>query len=228
MRTSWGAAAWSSSGTSDSRPETQVDSRGLGAPGIPPPRATVYRLSHVRISTVGHEAEDYPTSAIRQDLTRTTLAVICILLLIAGSLWILLPFLAATVWATMLVVATWPILESLQRRLGNRRAPAVAVMTLGLLLLLVIPLWGAIQTIAEHAQEVTDLAKKLAESGLPQPPDWVGKLPLVGKKLSETLSAWANAGPAGLEAKLGPYVSAAALWVFNQAGSLGGTLVQFL
>ena len=156
------------------------------------------------------------------------MAVICILLLIAGSLWILLPFLAATVWATMLVVATWPILESLQRRLGNRRAPAVAVMTLGLLLLLVIPLWGAIQTIAEHAQEVTDFAKKLAESGLPQPPEWVGKLPLVGKKLSLTLSAWADAGPAGLEAKLGPYVSAAVSWVFDQAGSLGGALVQFL
>jgi predicted PurR-regulated permease PerM len=200
----------------------------LGAPGIPPPRPSVYRLSHVRISTVGNKVEGYPTSTIRQDLTRTTLAVICILVLIAGSLWILLPFLAATVWATMLVVATWPILESLERRLGNRRAPAVAVMTLGLLLLLVIPLWGAIQTIAEHAQEVTDLAKKLAESGLPQPPEWVGKLPLVGKKLSETLSAWADAGPAGLEAKLGPYVSAAALWVFDQAGSLGGTLVQFL
>jgi predicted PurR-regulated permease PerM len=156
------------------------------------------------------------------------LAVICILLLIAGSLWILLPFLAATVWATMLVVATWPILESLQRRLGNRRAPAVAVMTLGLLLLLVIPLWAAIDTIAEHAQEVSGLATKLAESGLPRPPEWVGKLPLVGKRLSETLSAWADAGPAGLEAKLGPYVSGAASWVFDQAGSLGGALVQFL
>ena len=156
------------------------------------------------------------------------MAVICILLLITGSLWILLPFLAATVWATMLVVATWPILESLERRLGNRRAPAVAVMTLGLLLLLVIPLWGAIHTIAEHAQEVSGLATKLAESGMPQPPEWVAKLPLVGKRLSETLTAWANAGPEGLEAKLGPYVSAAALWVFNQAGSLGGTLVQFL
>jgi predicted PurR-regulated permease PerM len=97
-------------------------------------------------------------TAIRQDLTRTTLAVICILLLIAGSLWVLRPFLAATVWATMLVVATWPILKALEARLGNRRAPAVALMTLGMLLLLVIPLWAAIDTIAEHAEEVRGLA----------------------------------------------------------------------
>lgn len=167
-------------------------------------------------------------SAIRQDLTRTTLAVICILLLIAGSLWILLPFLAATVWATMLVVATWPILKSLEARLGHRRTPAVALMTLGMLLLLVIPLWAAISTIAEHADQVGRLAKKVAASGLPQPPEWVGKLPLVGERLSATLAAWADAGPAGLEARLGPYVSDGARWAFDQVGSLGGTLVQFL
>jgi predicted PurR-regulated permease PerM len=167
-------------------------------------------------------------SAIRHDLTRTTLAIICILLLIAGSLWVLRPFLAATVWATMLVVATWPILKALEARLGNRRGLAVALMTLGMLLLLVIPLWLAIDTIAEHAEEVAGLAKKVTESGLPQPPEWVGKLPVVGKRLSATLVSWADAGPAGIEARLGPYVSDAARWVFAEAGSLGGTLVQFL
>lgn len=57
--------------------------------------------------------------------------VICILLLIPGSLGVLRPFLAATVWATMLVVATWPILTSLEARLGNRRAPAQRTTTNG-------------------------------------------------------------------------------------------------
>lgn len=167
-------------------------------------------------------------NAIRQELTRTTLSVICILMLIAGSLWVLRPFLAATVWATMLVVSTWPIMKSVEARLGNRRGAAVALMTLGMLLLLVIPLWAAIDTIVEHADDVGVLAKRLAESGLPQPPDWVRKIPLVGDRISATLAAWADAGPAGLEARLRPYASSAATWVLNKAGSLGGTLVQFL
>jgi predicted PurR-regulated permease PerM len=167
-------------------------------------------------------------SAIRQDLTRITLAIICLLLLIAGSLWVLRPFLAATIWATMVVVSTWPILKSLETRLGHRRAPAVALMTLGMVLLLVIPLSLAIGTIVEHADEVRVLAKRVADSGLPQPPEWVGKVPLVGKELSATMAAWADAGPSGLEARLGPYASDAARWVANQAGSLGGVLVQFL
>ena len=88
---------------------------------------------------------------IRGDLTRTTLAVFCIVGLIAMSVWVLRPFLAATVWATMIVVATWPLLKSLDARFGHRRAPAVAVMTLGMLLLLVVPLWLAIDTISFRA-----------------------------------------------------------------------------
>ena len=72
-------------------------------------------------------------TTLRQDLTRTTLAIICILLLIAGSLWILRPFLGAAVWAAMLVVASWPLLKSLEARLGGRRGPAVTVMTLSLI-----------------------------------------------------------------------------------------------
>ena len=121
--------------------------------------------------------ESSPTSSVRQDLTRTTLAVICLLLLIGTTLWVLRPFLAAGVWATMLVVSTWPLLKSLQARLGNRRAPAVALMTLGLLLLLILPLWAAIDTIARHADQVTALAKTVADSGLPQPPEWVQECP---------------------------------------------------
>ena len=104
-----------------------------------------------------------PSSTLRQDLTRTTLAVITLLLLIATTLWVLRPFLAAGIWATMLVVSTWPMLISLQGRLGGRRGPAVALMTLGLLLLLILPLGAAFETIAGNAGRVTALAKTLAD-----------------------------------------------------------------
>lgn len=167
-------------------------------------------------------------SAVRQDLTRTTLAIVCIFLLIVASLWVLRPFLAATVWATMLVVATWPMLKSLEARFGNRRSPAVAVMTVGMLLLLVLPLWGAIETIVDHADQLTDVAKKVAVTGVPQPPEWVAGLPLVGEKLSASWRQLADSGSDGLVSRATPYVTVAAKWTLGQAGSLGGMLVQFL
>jgi predicted PurR-regulated permease PerM len=56
-----------------------------------------------------------------RDITRITLGVVFIGLMITASLWVLLPFVGATVWATMIVVATWPIMIGLQARLGGRR-----------------------------------------------------------------------------------------------------------
>ena len=122
------------------------------------------------------------------DLTRNTLAVFCIVGLIALSLWVLRPFLAATVWSTMLVVATWPWLVSLQKALGGRRAPAVMVMTVGMLLLLIAPLWWAISTITQKSDQFMVLGKQLASNGLPALPDWVEHIPFVGEKINTALS----------------------------------------
>jgi predicted PurR-regulated permease PerM len=165
---------------------------------------------------------------IRQDLTRTTLAILCIFLLIAMSLWVLRPFLAATVWATMIVVATWPLLESLQMRLGNRRAPAVLIMTVAMLLLLVLPLWLAIDTIAEHFDQLTELAKDFAHDGIPQPPEWVSALPLVGEKIAASWTQFAATSPAAIATKVTPYAADTGKWLLGQVGGLGGMLIQFL
>lgn len=128
----------------------------------------------------------------RPDLARNTLAILCIFGLIGLSLWVLRPFLAATVWAVMIVVATWPLFAGLEARLGGRRLLAVLVMTLGMLLLLVLPVWLVIGTISQHAEQLAGLLKSVTSSGLLQPPDWVSALPLVGKKLAV---AWRPAVP---------------------------------
>ena len=165
---------------------------------------------------------------IHRDLTRTTLAILCILLLIAASFWVLRPFLAATVWATMIVVATWPMLKSLERRFGGRRAPAVALMTLGMLLLLVVPLWLAIGTIVDHLEDIAGFARRLAASGLPPAPDWLAGLPLVGGKLAALWGEVADAGSDGLLAKVQPYAAQSGKWVMVEVGGLGFMLLQFL
>jgi predicted PurR-regulated permease PerM len=80
----------------------------------------------------------------QRDITRTVLAVLFIGALIGTSLWILRPFLGAAIWAVTIVTATWQLMISIQSRLWGRRSLAVAVMTMVLLCVLVIPLWLAI------------------------------------------------------------------------------------
>ena len=86
-----------------------------------------------------------------RDLTRTTLGVLFIGGMMTACFYILGPFLTAIVWAATLVIATFPLLLRLQSALGGRRAIAVAVMTIGLLLVFVVPFWLAIATVVRNA-----------------------------------------------------------------------------
>ena len=162
------------------------------------------------------------------DLTRNTLAVFCIVGLLALSLWVLRPFLAATVWATMLVVATWPWLISLEKAFGGRRMPAVAVMSVGMLLLLVAPLWWAISTITQKSDQFMVLGKSLATNGLPALPEWVEHIPFVGEKIANSWTDLIAGGATGFMDHVAPYAASTGKWVLSQFGGLGGMLIQFL
>jgi predicted PurR-regulated permease PerM len=167
-------------------------------------------------------------SSLRHDLTRSVLTIIVIVGLIALSLWILKPFLAAAIWAAMIVVATWPLLTLAEAKFGNRRAPAVAVMTLAMLLLLVLPLWLAIDTIVDHSGELSGFARRLAADGLPPPPSWVATLPVIGEKMNALWLQVAADGTKGLVTKVAPYAAESSKWALAQVGGLGGMLIQFL
>jgi predicted PurR-regulated permease PerM len=165
---------------------------------------------------------------MQHDLTRSTLAIFFIVGLLALSLWVLRPFLAATVWATMIVVATWPWLVSLERLFGGRRTPAVAVMSVGMLLLLVAPLWWAITTIADRSDQLIAFWKDLTDNGIPTPPSWVEAIPYVGEKLATGWRDFIAGGAPGILDHITPYASSTGKWLLSQFGGLGGMLIQFL
>ena len=164
----------------------------------------------------------------RSDLAKITFGVLSIGLLIASALWILRPFLGATIWAAMLVVATWPAFLWIQARLWKRRSLAVLVMVVILLLLFVLPLTLAITTIASNAEEVVNWVRMLISQGPPTLPGWVQRLPLVGARLTQAWSELVAAGVSGLEAQVTPYIRQVTSFVLAQAGVLGALTLQFL
>src|SRR5215468_7033521 len=105
------------------------------------------------------------------ELTRTTLAVLFVGGLIATSFWILWPFLPAVIWATTLVVATWPIMRHVELRLWRKRGLAVAVIT-------------------QHFDRIAGWVTSLASFELPPPPHWLAGLPFFGERAA---SLWATA-----------------------------------
>jgi predicted PurR-regulated permease PerM len=163
------------------------------------------------------------------DLTRTTFAVLFIGLLIAASLWILRPFIGPGIWAITVVVATWPVMLRVQKRLWGRRSLAVVVMTAAMLLLFVVPLALAILTLVDNADRIVDGARALAAMRVPtSPPDWLANLPYVGDRITDGWHQLAAAGLEGLLGKVQPYAGDVTKWVVGQVGNVGFLLLQFM
>ena len=163
------------------------------------------------------------------DLTRTTFAVLFMGLLIGASLWVLRPFLGPGIWATMVVVATWPLMRRVQGLLGGHRALAVTVMTIGLLLLFVVPLLLAIGTIFVNVDVIADGIRSASTWRPPEaPPAWVSALPVVGGLID---GAWGQAAALGLRdllPRITPYAGEVTKWVLAEVGSIGFLVLQFL
>src|SRR5512137_1772797 len=120
------------------------------------------------------------TQTNSSDLTRTTLAVLFIGILIAACFWVIRPFLSSLLWATMIVIATWPLFLKLQTRLWGKRWLAVLVITAVLLLVLIVPICFAVLTILNRSDEIVGWFKSLSTVKIPPPPGWLEKIPVAG------------------------------------------------
>ena len=119
------------------------------------------------------------------DLTRTTLAVLFIGILIAACFWVMRPFLSSLLWAAMIVIATWPFFLKLQTRLWGKRWLAVLAMTVLLLLVLIVPICFAVLTILNQTDEIVGWFKSLSTVKIPPPPSWLEKIPITGNSAVE-------------------------------------------
>jgi predicted PurR-regulated permease PerM len=167
-------------------------------------------------------------SDTRPDLARSIFQMLFLGALILGCFWILRPFLLAMIWATTIVVSTWPLMLRLEAWLGGRRGWAVTVMTGALLLLLLAPLVVAVSTIAQHADRIVAGVKSLAAFSVPPPPSWLARIPLAGEMLATQWKEWAAVGVEGISASLAPYAGAVAGTFVTQIGNVGLMVVQFL
>jgi len=159
-----------------------------------------------------------------RDLPRIVLGVLFILLIGGASLYILKPFLPAVIWATMIVVATWPLLAKAQQHLGGSRTLATIAMMVLLLVIVIAPLVALISAIVGQAERLSEL--RHIQIRLPGPPDWVASIPLIGERAATEWRSIVAEGPESLAARVSPYMSAIGAWLLAQLGGLGWMVVH--
>ena len=165
---------------------------------------------------------------IQRDMTRSVLAVIFIVSLIGASIWILLPFLGALIWATTIVVATWPLMKKFQDWLWGKRSLALAAMTLLLLCVFIVPLSLAIGTIVSNVDDIVGWTKSLTAFKTPLPPEWLASIPIVGAKVADLWRYVAAQGIGEMGSRAAPYAGGIIKWFVTQIGGVGVLLVEFL
>ena len=158
------------------------------------------------------------------DMPQRLFTLLFILLMIVACIWIVQPFILGFAWASMVVIATWPLMLRVQRLLWNRRSLAVIVMTLLLLLLFIIPIALLVNSLIDNSAPVIAWATQ----GHMEMPSllWLNDIPAIGEKLFSSYHKLVAGGGSAIMAKLQPYVGRTTGFFVAQAGHLGRLMIH--
>lgn len=170
---------------------------------------------------------DKAGSFLRDRFIERVILLALLAFLAFACLNIVRPFIGPLLWGIIITVSTWPLYRWLAQRLGNRRKIAATIMSVGLVVVLVVPISMLVSSLAEGITAVAGLLRDLTTVHLPPPPDWLRELPVIGPTLDER---WREAMvdlPAALE-RLRPYIGTAASLALSWGADLGVAAIQFM
>ena len=147
-----------------------------------------------------------------------------LILLLLGCLLVLRPFVSALLWAAVLCYASWPLYERLLRWTGNRRALVSWLMTLGLFILVLLPFLIIGSSLVDNISSFTGAAYARLAGGPPEPPAWLGKIPVFGEQAVEQWQVLAH-DSARLWAESRRLVELAGSWLLKAGLGLGRGLL---
>ena len=117
-------------------------------------------------------------------LERAISGIVLVLLLVA-CLLVLRPFASALLWAIVLCFSSWPLYTRVLRLVGGRRTLAALVMTLGMVLVVLLPFVVIGAAVSDDVRDLSIAVRGWIDTGPPAPPDWLAKVPLVGSRAVE-------------------------------------------
>jgi predicted PurR-regulated permease PerM len=150
---------------------------------------------------------------------------IALVLVLAGCLIVLFPFVSAILWAIILCSSSWPLYERLLRGLRGRRTLAAAVMTGLLVVVMLLPFVIVGVTLADNVEAVSAAVRKWFAVGPPRAPDWVEKLPVVGREVAAAWQLLATDGRKFL-ADAQRFLEPVSLWLLKAGLGLGRGLLD--
>ena len=164
----------------------------------------------------------------KKDLTQITISVVIILLLIVGSIWVFMPFVASLLWASIIVVSTYNFLLKLQKLLWGKKGLAITVMILLILAVILIPIAIVIGTVLTNSSDISSWFNSLYDLRLQSAPDWIVGIPLVGSQLANGWNQLATFNNDEIVKRIVPFLDDVIRWFASKAGGFGLFMLHFL
>lgn len=113
------------------------------------------------------------------------LGLLLLAALLSTCVLLLLPFASSILWAVVLTFSTWPVYQRILRAVGRRRTLAAALMALLLVAVILLPFVIIGLSLADNVQTFYSGTTAWFKSG-PPCPEWLERVPMVGKQAAET------------------------------------------
>lgn len=133
-------------------------------------------------------------------------------LIVGLAFLVLSPFLVAMTWAAILAYATWPAFQRVQRLVRRRTSLAAAVMTIGVVLVVMVPAAFISVALANEVQGAYTWLRQNFAAGPAAALAWIQAIPRLGPLLADRIGA-SLANPAEIQ-----------LWALNRVGDWAGTV----
>lgn len=164
----------------------------------------------------------------KKDLTQITISVVLILLLAVGSVWVFMPFVAALIWASIIVISTYNFMLKLQKLLWNKKGLAVTVMVLLILAVILVPIAMVFGAIAMNIPEISGWFSSLSELRFQSAPEWMSGIPVIGSQLTDAWNQVTSLHNDEIIKKIIPFLDDVVRWFVAQAGGFGLFMIHFL
>ena len=170
------------------------------------------------------QASDGKLSA--QRAVEAAIRIGLVFLLAAWCFLIVEPFIIPILWGMIIAIASYPIYQWMQAKLGGRNKLAATVFTLLALALLITPTVMLLDTVADTTHR---LSVDLQDGSLtiPPPPESVSEWPVIGKELSAFWSG-ASENLGATLTTIAPHLKQAAGWLLSTAAGAGIGVLQFV
>jgi predicted PurR-regulated permease PerM len=154
-----------------------------------------------------------------------TLGWVLLLALLLGCLFVVLPFVSAMLWAAVLCCSSWPLYTRVLGLVHGRRSLAALLMTLGMMLIVLLPFVIVGTTLADNTKDLTTAVRRWIAQGPPAPPQWLLKVPVVGQKATDYWQTLVD-DTEKLRVEAQKLIEPVTAWLLKAGIALGGGLAE--